>query len=237
MINLENILTSGNRYLEDNPNFTNQLLITLNQLSFDLYSIYFTTDYEKRYTLSIFWNKKFSIRSLNSEDLLQNDYYEKLILLENNRLRYWQTRYYPNDLLVEKCTLDYTYDNYKLISICIKLDQPINMYHDEQVKVIGSFIDDIIKLICKNWFSTINPNLFINNCLNQYYNNSHEAIIIITFNFKDFANPLIQGDSKDDTMKNDEFIRDKLKNVLKSKSKLFKYLETHNLVDQLKSLK
>lgn len=237
MIKFENIWTDDNKYLENNPDFSKQLLITLNQISFEPYSIYFTTNNEKRRTdLRIWWNKDFLIRSFNPEDLLKSSYYEKLTLFENNQFRSWQTTYYPNNLLIEKCTLDYSLDNCKLISIGIKLDQPINMYHDEQLKAIGSFIDDIIKLICKNWFSTINPNLFINNCLNQYYNNSHEAIIIITFNLKDFTNPLIQGDVKDNTMKNNEFIRDKLKNVLKPKSKLFKYLETHNLVDQLKSL-
>lgn len=235
MIKFENILRlDNNRYLENNPDFTKQLLITLNQLNYDLYSIYFTTNNSNKHTLMIHWNKNFSIRSLNPEDLLQSSYYEKLTLLENNRLINWQTTYYPNKLLVEKCTLDYRFDNYKLISVSIKLDQPINMYHNQQVKTIGSFIDNIIKLICKNRFSAINPNLFINNCLNRYYN-SDESHLIITFNLKDFANPLINVN--DETMRNAKFIRDKLKDVLKPKSKLFKYLETYNLVDQLKSLK
>lgn len=237
MVKFENILRADNsRYLEKRPDFTKQLLITLNQLSYDPYSIYFKINNEQKHTLVIYWNKNFSIRSLNPEHLLQTTYYEKLTLLKNNRLINWQTTYYPNELLIEKCTLNYTLDNYQLITIDIKLDQPINMYHDQQVKVIGSFIDNIIKLICKNRFSVINPNLFINNCLNQYYN-SKESHLMITFNLKDFANPLIEGNVNDETMRNTEFIRDKLKDVLKPKSKLFKYLETYNLVDQLKSLK
>ena len=206
-------------YLDENPDFANQLVATLNQIDgfnanelwFVADSIYWTYDYwiSPNYEIdkdSFVINKdQMQIRSTNRDDLLNLKYYQQLNKLANNyRIKDYRWIYFAQDQVLQ----------YHIINI--KLTKPIDQYNQNQINAIGKFMIDVYRLIIKDdrldWEQW-----------KQGFGQDNVMSVGIVFDLNDFANPkfLIQRwyENNDNLYENDL-----LKQVLKDNSPLLKFL-------------
>ena len=248
MIKIDNITNrSGKQYLSRNPDFRKQLLITLNQVNGLNPDIKFSQDwyggrwdyffdqssYEKANDAFVLWNDKIDLISPNRDDLLNVNYYQKLMdLVKNYHLQYTLWRYYPNDLVVQKYFDSYHDDKY----INVKLEKSINKYSTKEIKAIACFVKDIQELVLDGRFFELILAQFKEDWCNEFEDFEAENIktnnIAFTFDLKDFENPLMQIRHNIN-----EFSCYKLKDILKADSQLMHYLQKNNLVNKLKMLK
>ena len=248
MIRLDNFrhLYNDITYLSQNPDFTNQLLMILNQVDgLSDKDLWFRTDDPSEWDWAFnknsydktnhngfnFWNDKIDLISPNREDLLKVGTYQKLTQIAKkyklgkklDEATRWC--YYANDLVIQ------VYQEWWLIRkyISVKLDRPIDDYRDEQIEKIGRFIYDISQLIVKDKeLVDLDQTQFKDDYLKKVDKNDLKAIGI-TFSLNDFENPIIQTRFTDT-----DFTNEKLKDVLKPESQLSQYLKANNLVNQLK---
>ena len=254
MIRLDNFmhLYSDITYLSQNPDFTKQLLITLNQVDglSDKYLRFRTvapSEWDWAFNENSydnvnrngfngfnFWNDKIDLISPNREDLLKVSYYQKLTqIAKKYKLGKEDTgwNYYANDLVIQVYHHVYPRGLYQeglnlYTYISVILDRPIDDYRDEQIEKISRFIYDISQLIVKD--KKLYKTQFKDNYLKKV-NIKYLDAMGITFSLKDFENPIIQTRSIAT-----DFTNDKLKDVLTPESQLSQYLKANNLVNQLK---
>ena len=206
-------------YLDENPDFANQLVATLNQIDGfspnDLwfsadspnwtYDYWFSPNYEIDQDSFVIHNDQITIRSTNRDDLLNLKHYQQLNNLANNyRIKHYGWIYFAQDQVLQ----------YHIINI--KLTKPIDQYDQNQLSAIGKFMIDVYRLIIKDdrldWEQW-----------KQGFGQDNVMSVGIVFDLNDFANPkfLIQRwyENNDNLYENDL-----LKQVLKDNSPLLKFL-------------
>ena len=222
-------------YLDENPDFANQLVATLNQIDgfnanelwFVADSIYWTYDYwispnyeieKDSFRIS---NDQIRIWSTNRDDLLNIHYYQKLSDLANNyRIKDYRWIYFPQDQVLQ---IDHCYK--KVPYLNIKLTKPIDQYDQKQLNAIGKFMIDVYRLIIKDdqldWEQW-----------KQRFDQDDVMSVGIVFDLNDFANPKILVRLWDQNNDN-HYENDLLKNVLKADAPLLKFLNNNNLATHI----
>ena len=216
-------------YFDQNPDFANQLVATLNQVdgfsSNDLWfvanGICWTYDYwfspHKAINKDTFIikNNQIRIRSTNRDDLLNVHYYQHLNELANNYpIKKWWWSYFPQYQVLQ---LD---NNHWIIScLNIKLTKPIDQYDQKQINAMGKFMTNARDLIIKDF--KLDWEQF-----DERWKQGFDRVqdIGIVFDLNDFNNPKILlrwWDENDD----DHYENDLLKQVLKNNSSLLTYLK------------
>ena len=224
---------TGWAYLDENPEFANQLVATLNQLDgfssneleFDADSCYWTYDcwfssnYEIDKKAFIMRNDQIQIRSTNRDDLLNLNYYQRLNDLANNyhSVEEWKWFYYAQDqvLQLESYWWSYSYLN-------IKLTKSIDQYNQNQLNAMGKLMTNIYNLVIKD--DKLDRDQFDEQWKQEFAN----AISIgIVFDLNDFANSKILLRWWDENNGN-RYENNDLKQVLKSDSELLTFLNNNN---------
>ena len=221
---------TGWKYLDENPDFVNQLLATLNQVdgfsSNELefyadglvwtYDYRFSSNYEIDKKAFIMRNDQIQIRSTNRDDLLNLNYYQRLNDLANNyhSVEEWKWFYYAQDqvLQLESYWWSYSYLN-------IKLTKPIDQYDQKQINAMGKFMTNVRDLINKD--GELDWEQFDDQWKETF---SEVRNVGLVFDLNDFANPKILlrwWDENDDN----RYENDLLKQVLKDNSSLLTYLK------------
>ena len=220
---------SDTYYLDENPDFANQLLATLNQIdgfsSNDLWfradSCYWTYDYwiSPNYEIEkdafVISNDQISIQSTNQDDLLNLKHYQQLNYLANNdpiKSRQWS--YFPQDRVLQ---LD---NDYRLSPYFnIKLTKAINQYDQKQLNAIGKFMTNVYDLIVKD--DQLDWEQF-DKQWKQGFTNLRDVGIV--FDLNDLNNPKILL-RWHDTNRDNRYENDSLKQVLKPEAPLLDYLK------------
>ena len=222
---------SDTYYLDENPDFANQLLATLNQIdgfsSNDLwfradscywtYDYYFSPNYEIEKDAFVIGNNQVSIRSTNRDDLLNVHYYQHLNDLANDHsIKKYRWAYFPQDQVLQLEAKDW-----HCPSLNIKLTKPIDQYDQKQLNIIGEFMSDVCNLI------TIDRNLDwkqFDEQWKQRFGQDNIWGIGIVFDLNDLNNPKILMRWWDENNDN-HYENDLLKNVLKAEEPLLDYLK------------
>ena len=141
-------------YLDQNPDFADQLVATLNQVdgyncndwwfAADspnwTYDYYFSPNYEINKRTFAIYNNHISIRSTNRDDLLNLKYYQQLMWFANKHLdKDYGWIYFSQDQVLQWATC-----------LNIKLTKPIDQYNQKQINTIEKFITDVYDLIIKD---------------------------------------------------------------------------------------
>ena len=221
---------SDTYYLDENPDFANQLLATLNQIdgfsSNDLWfradSCYWTYDYwiSPNYEIEkdafVIANDQMQIRSTNRDDLLNVHYYQHLNdLASNNPIKSWWA-YFPQDQVLQ---FDNLYINVPYLNI--KLTKAINQYDQKQLNAIGKFITNVYDLIVKD--DQLDWKQF-DEWWKQRFGRNNAADVGIVFDLNDLNNPKILL-RWHDTNRDNRYENDSLKQVLKPEAPLLDYLK------------
>ena len=217
-------------YLDQNPEYRNQLVATLNQVdgfsSNDLWfaanSWYWTYDYwispnyEIKKDAFAIGDDQINIQSTNRDDLLNIHYYPKLTDLANNYpIKKWRWSYFPQNQVLQ---LTKIYE----FSFNIKLTKPIDQYNQNQLNAMGKFMTDVYNLIIKDkeldWEQ-----------LDEQWKQGFSKVrsISLVFDLNDFANPKILMRWWDENY-DDYYLNNDLKQVLKADSELLKFLNNNN---------
>ena len=224
-------------YLDENPEFANQLVATLNQvdgfssneLEFAADSDYWTYDYSFSPNYEIdkeafaIMNDRICIRSRNRDDLLNPHYYQQLNDLANNHpIEKWWWSYFAQDQVLQLETYSWS-DVY----LNIKLTKPIDQYHQNQLNAMGKLMTNVHDLIIKD--KKLDWDQFANQW-NQRFGNIEDLGIV--FDLNDFVNPKILirwwNENTDDHYENAD-----LKQVLKADSELLKFLNNNDFEAKL----
>ena len=214
-------------YFDQNPDFANQLLATLNQvdgfssndLIFDansfywIYDYWFSPHYEIDQDTFVIGNDQMWIRSTNRDDLLNLKHYQQLSDLANKDPIEWQWWiYFAQDQVLQ---LDHRYKNVPYFNI--KLTKPIDQYDQKQINVMGKFMTNARDLIIKDF------KLDWEQFGEQWKQGFGEVRDVgIVFDLNDFTNPKILLRWWDG---GHHYENDLLKQVLKNNSSLLTYLK------------
>ena len=219
-------------YLKQNPEYSKQLVATLNQvngfspnqLEFYADSNYWTYDYwfspnfkidKEAFRIS---NDQIYIRSTNQDDLLNLNYYQHLNDLANRYLieKAWWS-YFPQDqvLQLESYWWSHPYLN-------IKLTKSIDQYNQNQLNAMGKLLTNVHDLIIKD--DELDWDQFADQWKQSFGSIKDVGIV---FDLKDFANPklLIRWKDKND---DNQYLNNDLKQVLKADAPLLKFLNNNN---------
>ena len=223
---------TGWAYLDENPEFANQLVATLNQvdgldpnqLAFAADSDYWTYDYsfspnyEIEKSAFLIVNDQIRIRSTNRDDLLNLKYYQQLIWLANNHpIADWSWSYFPQDQVLQ-IESDWLFKP----DLNIKLTKPIDQYDQKQLNTIGQLMTNVYNLVIKD--DELDWDQFADQW-KQEFDLDEVLDVGIVFDLNDFINPKILirwwDENFDNCMKMKIY---DLKQVLKSDSELLKFL-------------
>ena len=228
---------TGWKYLDENPDFADQLVATLNQvngfspnqLAFDADSCYWTYDYwfSSNYEIDKegfrILNDQIHIISTNRDDLLNLNYYQHLNDLANKYpIEKWWWSYFAQDQVLQ---LDHRYKNVPYLNI--KLTKPIDQYDQKQINVMGKFMTNVYNLIIKDkeldWEQ-----------LDEQWKQGFDRVrsVGIIFDLNDFSNPKILMRWWDEDG-DDHYENDLLKNVLKVDAPLLKFFNNNNLATHI----
>ena len=215
-------------YLDQNPDFANQLVATLNKVdgfsSNDLWFVadswYWTYDcwispnYKINQDTFVIANDQIGIRSTNRDDLLNVHYYQHLNELANNYpVKKYSWIYFAQDQVLQ------LHHHYVMVPrLNIKLTKPINQYDQKQINAMGKFITDVHHLINKD------DELDWDQFDKQWKQRFGDVISIgIVFDLNDFVNPKILLRWLDES-NSYQYENDLLKNVIKQDAPLLKFL-------------
>ena len=233
MIKLDNIEDMTNRkYLKQNPDFANQLVASLNEIdrfrSNDLWfradSYYWTYDYgfSPNYEIDkdtfVIGNDQMQIRSTNRDDLLNVHYYQHLNdLASNHPIEKYRWIYFAQDQVLQL-------NRYYQHCLNIKLTKSIEQYSQNQLNAIGKLMTDVYHLVIKD--DDLDWKQFDKQWKQRFGQDNVEGVGII-FDLNDFANPKILMRLRDQNNDN-RYENDLLKQVLKAKAPLLKFLNESN---------
>ena len=222
---------SNRPYLKQNPEYSKQLVATLNQaddfspnqLGFDIDSSFWTYDYwfspnyeinKEAFRIS---NDQIRIQSRNRGDLLNLKYYQQLIWLANNHLiADWSWSYFPQDQVLQLETYRWSHKP----DLNIKLTKPIDQYDQKQLNAMGKLMTNVYNLVIKD--DKLDWKQF-DNQWKQAFDLDEVRSVGIVFDLNDFTNPKLlirwwDGNADDHY----------LKQVLKADSELLKFLNNNN---------
>ena len=231
MIKLTDLSDWSNRpYLDENPEYSKQLVATLNQindfspneLGFHADSLYWTYDYwfspnyeidKEVFRIS---NDRIEIQSTNRDDLLNLNYYQRLNDLANRYPieKVWWS-YFPQDQVLQ---LEVLY--WRKPDLNIKLTKPIDQYHQKQLNTMGKLITNVYDLIIKD--DELDWDQFADQW-KQGFDLYKVQDIGIVFDLNDFANSKLLIRWWDENFDN-RYENNDLKQVLKADSELLKFL-------------
>ena len=221
-------------YLDENPEYSKQLVATLNQvngfssnelefaanLSYWTYDRWFSPNYEIYKEAFIMRNDQIQIWSTNRDDLLNPHYYQQLNDLANNYSieKWWWTYFHQDQVLQLEC--------YWWSCLNIKLTKSIDQYHQNQLNAIGELLTNVHDLIIKDKDKKLDWDQFADQW-KQGFDLDNVWNVGIVFDLNDFANPnlLIRWE---DENSNNRYENNDLKQVLKSDSELLKFLNNNN---------
>ena len=214
-------------YLDQNPDFADQLVATLNQVDgFSPNDLWFAADswcwsydcsispnYEINKDSFVIGNDQICIRSTNRDDLVNVHYYQQLSdLASNHPIEKYRWTYFPQDQVLQ-IDLLYKY----VLYLNIKLTKPIDQYDQNQLNTIGKFMTNLYDLIIKDdrldWEQW-----------KQRFDQVDVEGVGIVFDLNDVANPKILVRWRD-RKANYRYENDLLKNVLKADAPLLKFLD------------
>ena len=244
MIKLTDLKDWSNRpYLDENPEYSKQLVATLNQIDGFSYnqlgfigfiadSSYWTYDYsfsanfkinKEAFSIS---NGRICIRSLNRDDLLNPHYYQQLNDLANNyhSVEEWRWSYFAQDQVLQ---LEVLY--WRKAHLNIKLTKAIDQYHQNQLNAMGKLITNVYDLIIKD--HELDWKQFADQWKQEFDLDNIRSVGIV-FDLNDFTNPKLLIRWKDENS-NNRYENNDLKQVLKSDSELLNYLNQFKNYDQL----
>ena len=236
-IKLRDLNDQDNPYLDKNPEFTNQLVTTLNQVDgldpnqlvfhadscYWTYDYFFSSNYEIDKDAFSITNGRICIQSRNRNDLLNLNYYQHLNHLANkypiDPIKKQKWTYFPQDQVLQLET-SYWIDT----QLNIKLTKPIDQYSQNQLNAMGKLLTNVYDLIIKDkkldWVQ-------FDDQWKQGFDLHKIQEIGIVFNLNDFINPKIlirswygNGDNL--------YLNNDLKQVLKPDSELLKFLNKTN---------
>ena len=235
MIKLTDIDDQTNwAYLDENPEFANQLVATLNQadgfshnqLEFDadssywIYDYYFSPNYEIKKKAFIIRNDQIQIRSTNRDDLLNPHYYQHLNDLANNHpIEKWKWNYFPQDQVLQLET-----NLRSKPDLNIKLTKPIDQYDQKQLNTMGKLMTNVYNLVIKD--DELDWDQFADQWKQEFYLNEVRGVGIV-FDLNDFTNPKILLRRWDENS-NNQYENNDLKQVLKADAPLLKFLNNNN---------
>ena len=231
-------------YLDQNPDFADQLVATLNQvdgfsangLEFYADGDYWTYDYcfSPHYEIDkdtfVIFNNQIQIRSTNRDDLLNLKHYQQLSDLANKDPIEWQWWIYFAQDQVLQLTQYYQH------CLNIKLTKPIDQYDQKQINVMGKFMTNARDLIIKDF--KLDWEQF-----GEQWKQGFDDVkdIGIVFDLNDFTNPkiLLRWWDENDSY---QYENDLLKEMLNDNSPLLKFLnnndfQTHFQATQVKAKK
>ena len=221
-------------YLKQNPEYSKQLVATLNQvngfssneLRFDADSSYWTYDYwfspnyeiyKETFRMS---NGRIYIRSTNRDDLLNPHYYQQLNDLANNYpIEKWWWSYFAQDQVLQVKT-GWWSDPY----LNIKLTKPIDQYVQKQLNAMGKLITNVYDLIIKD--DELDWKQFADQWKQEFDLDEVWGVGIV-FDLNDFTNPKLLLRWWDENS-NNQYENADLKQVLKADSELLKFLNNNN---------
>ena len=218
-------------YLDENPEYSKQLVATLNQvdgfssneLRFYADSSYWTYDHwfspnfkidKKAFAIR---NDQIRIQSRNRDDLLNPHYYQQLNDLANRYPIEKRWSYFPQDQVLQLETYSWS-DVY----LNIKLTKPIDQYHQNQLNAMGKLTTNVHDLIIKD--KKLDWDQFADQWKQTFGNIKDVGIV---FDLNDFTNPklLIRWEDEND---DNYYENNDLKQVLKSDSELLTFLNNNN---------
>ena len=241
MIKLADIDDLSNwKYLDQNPDFADQLVATLNQIDgfrsddwwfnvnyyYWIYDYFISPNYEIKKDTFAIGNDQISIRSTNRDDLLNVRYYQHLNDLANNHsIKKYSWIYFPQDQVVQleaSC--------WPFISINIKLTKSIEQYDQKQLNLIAKLMTNVSDLIFKD-------DEFDRDQFDEQWKQGFSRIrsIGIVFDLNDFANPKILVRWEDENL-DDQYENDYLRQVLKIDAPLLDYLKQFEQDDHNQSI-
>ena len=236
-IKLDDISDWTNRpYLKQNPEYSKQLVATLNHLdgfssnefrfyadsSYWTYDRWFSPNYEIDKEAFAIRNDQIKIRSRNRDDLLNLNYYQRLNDLANRypiETAWWS--YFPQDQVLQLEGLHFSWSNQY---INIKLSKPIDQYHQKQLNTMGKLMTNVHDLIIKD--DELDWDQFADQW-KQGFDLDDVCSVGIVFDLNDFANSKILLRWWDENS-NNQYENNDLKQVLKSDSELLKFLNNNN---------
>ena len=224
-------------YLDQNPDFAKQLVVTLNQIDgfspnyllfiadsrYWTYDYWFSPHYEIKKDTFVIGNNQVSIRSTNRDDLLNVHYYQHLNdLASNHPIEKYRWLYFAKDQVLQ-LTQSYQF------SFNIKLTKSIDQYNQNQLSAIGKFMIDVYRLIIKDdqldWKQ-------VDEQWKQGFDQDGVEDVGIVFDLNDFANVKILMRWWDEDNDN-QYENDLLKQVLNDNSPLLKFLNNNNLATHI----
>ena len=223
-------------YLKQNPEYSKQLVATLNQLDgfssneleFAADSDYWTYDYSFSPNYEIdkeafaIVNDQICIRSLNRDDLLNLNYYQCLNDLANNYpIEKWWWSYYAQDQVLQLETYWWSHKPY----LNIKLTKPIDQYSQNQLNAIGALLTNVHDLI-KTKDYELDWDQFVDQWKQEFDLDEVRAVGIV-FDLNDFANPKLLIRWRNEKYQN-RYENNDLKQVLKADSELLTFLNNNN---------
>ena len=211
-------------YLDQNPDFAKQLLVTLNQVAgfspnkllfvadsnYWTYDYWISPNYEIKKDTFLISNDQMQIRSTNRDDLLNVRYYQELNDLATKDLidNKWKWCYFAQDQVIQ----------YSIINI--KLTKPIDQYNQKQINAIGKLMTNVSDLIFKDYKWDWKQ---VDEQWKQGYDQDDVEDVGIVFDLNDFANPKILVWRYDENY-NNHYENDYLKPILKADAPLLKFL-------------
>ena len=219
-------------YLKQNPEYSKQLVATLNQvngfssneLRFDADSRYWTYDYWFSPNYEIYkkafriLNDQICIWSTNRDDLLNPHYYQQLNDLANNYpIEKWWWSYFAQDQVLQVET-NWWFRPY----LNIKLTKPIDQYNQNQLNAMGKLMTNVHDLIIKD--KKLDWDQFADQW-KQGFNKIFDSGIV--FDLNDFINPKLLIRWRDENDDN-HYENNDLKQVLKSDSELLRFFNNNN---------
>ena len=220
---------TGWAYLKQNPEYSNQLVATLNQVngfssnqlrfvansSYWIYDFWFSPNYDIDKEAFRISNDQIRIRSRNRDDLLNSHYYQHLNDLANNHpIADWS--YFPQDQVLQVETSGWWSDQH----LNVKLTKPIDQYNQNQLNAIGELLTNVYDLIIKD--DELDWGQFADQW-KQEFDLYEVRDVGIVFDLNDFANSKILLRWLDESNR-DQYENDLLKNVLKADTPLLKFL-------------
>ena len=223
-------------YLKQNPEYSKQLVATLNQvdgfssneLEFAADSDYWTYDYSfspnyeiEKWAFGIM-NDRICIRSFNRDDLLNLNYYQCLNDLANNYpIEKWWWSYYAQDQVLQLETYWWSHKPY----LNIKLTKPIDQYSQNQLNAIGALLTNVHDLI-KTKDYELDWDQYVDQWKQEFDLDEVRAVGIV-FDLNDFANPKLLIRWRNEKYQN-RYENNDLKQVLKADSELLTFLNNNN---------
>ena len=226
---------TGWAYIDENPEYSKQLVATLNQVdafssnewrfyadsAYWTYDYWFSPNYEINKEAFRISNDRICIRSTNRDDLLNVHYYQHLNDLANKYpIEKWWWTYFPQDQVLQFET-DWWFNPY----LNIKLTKPIDQYVQKQLDTIGQLMTNVYNLVIKD--DELDWDQFDEQWKQEFDPDEVRGVGIV-FDLNDVINPKIlirwEDENGDDRYENND-----LKQVLKNDSELLKFFNNNDL--------